>query len=157
VTVEKLARGLGVEPGRLYVSTTPKTPPPRTISELLDVAGVKDRELERPTDKSVPGHIGELFEGLSYEETIALARRVINARRAVKAVIERYKEDPATTSEEKRILERLDARMMPVNAIAIISASEAVEIEKARAAEEGDNTLVEEIEDEHLQLLQASV
>src|SRR5215212_2827472 len=142
-TVEKLARGLGVDPGELYTSPKVQGPPPRTIAELLDVAGVEDRELENP-----PDHINELFDSLShsYEETIALARRIINARRAVKAVIDRYDADPDTPLEEKRILkERLGTRTMRVNMIAIASAHAVAQKELRIADEEGDAARAAEV------------
>ncbi len=139
-TVEKLAQALGVEPGVLFGSI-PKAPPPKTIAELLDVARVEGRELERPHDR-----IGELFEGLSYEETIALAWRIVHARRAVKAVIDRYKKDPDTTPEEIRVLDGLEIRTFLVNSIAIATAHGATEAEAARAKAEGDAAQAEAAE-----------
>src|SRR5919107_746473 len=65
-SVEKLARGLGVEPGELFAEAeAPKASPPRTVAELLDAAGVEDWEIGEP-----PGHVKKMFEGLSYEEAM---------------------------------------------------------------------------------------
>jgi transcriptional regulator with XRE-family HTH domain len=142
-TIWALAHGLGVEPGVLFPKAVAPPRPPKTVAELLDAAGVEDRELENP-----PAHVDEMFAGLSYEETMALARRVINARRTVYALINSYRTDPSTTSTEKRDLDRLDVRTMRVNLIAIVRAHEAAEVETARAEAEDDPARAEEVAEE---------
>jgi transcriptional regulator with XRE-family HTH domain len=133
-TIEKLARGLGVAPGVLFGAPLSKPPPPRTIAELLDAAGVEDRELENS-----PGHVSKRFEGLeTYEETKALAGRIISARRAVVAFIAEYEKDQGTTPEDVEALKRLATHTFLVNAVAIAAAGTVAEVEKARAEAEGD-------------------
>ena len=158
-TLNKIANGLGIsvseileEPALAGKAQAP-SPPPRTVAELLDAAGVEDRELERPYDKNSPGHIDEMFDGLSYEETMALAQRIIKARRAVYAFINSYRKDANITPAEKRALDRLDVHTMLVNSIAILRANEATGAEAVRAKEEGDLALAEEVERERERIL----
>jgi transcriptional regulator with XRE-family HTH domain len=154
-TIEKLSRALGVEPGVLFGEPISKTPPPQTMEELLEAAGVEGRELARSYSKDSPDYVGELFEGLSYEEVQELAWRIINARRAVKATIERYLKDPDITPEEVRKLELLGLHTMQVSMIAILSATEAADAEIARTNEAGDTTHADAFErDKRLLLAQ---
>lgn len=147
-TLHKIAQGYGIpvrelleEPVLLGKTGAPSTPP-STVAELLDAAGVADRDLEKPKEE-----INALFKSSSsYKETLDLARRIINARRAVYALISSYREDPNTTPQEKGALDRLDVHTMLINSIAIFSAHEAAEAEAARAREEGDIAHAEEIE-----------
>jgi hypothetical protein len=120
------------------------------MTELLDVAGVEGREIERPIDKNSLGHIDELFEDLPFEGTIALARRIINARHAVKTVIDRYLEDPDTTPKEASTLTLFGLHAMQAKFIAILRADEAAQAEvqvskdiaHAEAVEREHNNLV---------------
>ncbi len=128
------------------------SPPPRTVAELLDAAGVEDRELEHS-----PSHVSELFEGLSYEETMDLAGRIISARRAVVAFIAGYEKDPGTTSEEVEALKRLALNTFLVNSVAIVAAEEAAKAEKARAEAENNFARAKEVAEEFSRsVLQAS-
>ncbi|MDQ3926006.1 MAG: helix-turn-helix domain-containing protein [Actinomycetota bacterium] len=149
-TVEKLARGLNRDPGDLFAFATfgliRGEPVPQTIDELLAAANVEGKELARSYDNNTPGHISELFEGLSYEQVQALAWRIVKDRRAVKATIDRYLNEPGITPNEKRVLQLLDVKTMQVNLIAILEANQAAEREAEAAKENGDTEHAEAIE-----------
>jgi transcriptional regulator with XRE-family HTH domain len=147
-TLWALAQGLGVDPGVLFPKAGAPPRPPKTVAELLDAAGVEDRELENP-----PAHVSEFFEGLSYEETMALARRIINARQAVVAFVARYEQDPGTTPEEVEALKRLATHTFRVNAVAIVAADAAAAAEKAVAEAEDDPARAEEIAEEFSEIV----
>lgn len=136
---ESAGHGVAAEP------RVPKALAPQSMAELLEAAGVADRELEKPLKE-----FNALFEGLSYEETRALAWRVINARHAVDPIIKRYLEG-ATSAEERR-LKGLLVRAFQYKAIAILAASEAAERELDEASGRGDDIRASEVMDERYRL-----
>jgi transcriptional regulator with XRE-family HTH domain len=87
--LEKLARGLGVEPGILLSPTIPKASPPQDMDELLARAGVENNYLAMSPDEIV-----DYLETLPYEEVRVVVLEVIEARRAVNVYLKDYEETP---------------------------------------------------------------
>src|SRR5215204_1245149 len=88
-SVAKLARGLGVEPGALFMPTPPKAPPPTTMEELLTRAHVENNYLAMSQEE-----IKAFFDSLTYQEARVVAREVVDARRTVKEYLAAYEGTP---------------------------------------------------------------
>jgi DNA-binding XRE family transcriptional regulator len=138
-TIQLIADALGVPPEALtdptWSASVPKDPPPRSMEELLDRAGVTDRHLTMSETE-----IGDAFEGLSYEEAYKLARAIADARQAVKSVLAQYKDTP----EEKSLTGQSTVR----NMISTLSFQAIAERERSKAVEEGDEERANRIESE---------
>ncbi len=140
-TVRKIARALGVEPAELRrtkeltLSGKGEAPPPRSMDELLERAGVADRTFAMSLTE-----IGEAFEGLSYQEAYTLAREIADVRAAVKPVLALYKDTPEEVA--------LTVKSMEINMVANLSFQAIAERERSRAVEQGDAERAEQIEKE---------
>jgi transcriptional regulator with XRE-family HTH domain len=103
-TVEKLAWGLGVEPGVLFGSASKaRTPRPTTYLELLDLAGVEDSGLERPVERNAPGNISELFKGLPYVEAYQRYQRLARKRKTLRRLVENLLRQNLDSAAEHKI------------------------------------------------------
>ncbi len=122
-TARKIADALGVEVAELIAD--PKARAPRSLSELLERAGVADRHLAMSTPELM-----DAFEGLSYQEAYELARKIAEARGAIKAFLEPYKDTPAG--------KMLTAESAERNIVANLSFQVIAEFERGQAAAQGD-------------------
>jgi transcriptional regulator with XRE-family HTH domain len=138
-TIQKIADVLDVPPEALtdpsWNTTVPKEPPPRSMDELLERAGVADRAFTMSLTE-----IGEAFEGLSYQEAYTLAREIADVRAAVKPVLAQYKGTPEEVSLTVQSMER--------NMVANLSFQAIAERERSRAVEQGDAERAGQIEKE---------
>ena len=132
-TVRKLARHFGVSVEEFLAG--PKEPPPRSMDELLERAGVADRTFAMSLTE-----IGEAFEGLSYQEAYTLAREIADVRVAVKPVLALYKDTPEEVA--------LTVKSMEINMVANLSFQAIAERERSRAVEQGDAERAGQIEKE---------
>ncbi len=128
-TIQRIAGALDVPPEALtdpsWDTTVPKGPPPRSMDELLERAGAKDVHLAMSTPE-----LKEAFEGLSYEKALQLARKIAEARGAIKAFLEPYKDTPAG--------KMLTAESAERNIVANLSFQVIAEFERGQAAAQGD-------------------
>jgi transcriptional regulator with XRE-family HTH domain len=138
-TIQRIAGALDVPPEALtdpfWDTTVPKAPPPRSMDELLERAGVADRTFTMSLTE-----IGEAFEGLSYQEAYTLAREIADVRAAVKPVLALYAGSPEEVS--------LTVKTMECNMVANLSFQAIAERERSRAVEQGDAERAEQIEKE---------
>ena len=141
LTVQELLSGKGLE-GEF---AGPLADPPQSMDDVLEAAGVADRELAIPEE-----NFKQLFEGLAYQETRDLARRVVQARQAINPILKRRETMPE--SEEKDLLDRLTMQAVVRNIYAIACHQTAVEREAELARELGDANRMEQLEKEAQQL-----
>jgi transcriptional regulator with XRE-family HTH domain len=138
-TIQRIAGALDVPPEALtdpsWSTTVPKEPPPRSMGELLERAGVSDRTFTMSLVE-----IGEVFEGLSYQEAYTLAREIADVRAAVKPVLAQHKGTPEEVS--------LTVQSMEINMVANLSFQAIAERERSRAVEQGDAERAGQIEKE---------
>ncbi len=129
--LQEYIRGAKVHP----VGARPKGPPPRSMDELLSRAGVANRTFTMSLVE-----IGEVFEGLSYQEAYTLAREIADVRAAVKPVLAQHKGTPEEVS--------LTVQSMEINMVANLSFQAIAERERSRAVEQGDAERAGQIEKE---------
>jgi DNA-binding XRE family transcriptional regulator len=138
-TIQRIADALGIPPEALtdpgWSPAAPKDPPPRSMDELLERAGVADRHLAKSTPE-----LSDAFEGLSYQEAYTLARKIAGAREAIKPILEQYKDTP----EEKR----LTAQSAESNIVAQLNYQVIAERARSQAFQQGDTDLAAQIEKE---------
>jgi transcriptional regulator with XRE-family HTH domain len=138
-TIQRIAGALDVPPEALtdpsWEATVPKEPPPRSMDELLERAGVANRTFTMSLVE-----IGEAFKGLSYQEAYKLAREIADARAAVKPVLALY----AGSTEEVA----LTVQSMERNMVANLSFQAIAERERGQAVAEGNLDRAELIERE---------
>ncbi len=131
--VRKLAGALDIDVSALMEPEAPKDPPPRSLSELLEQAGVADRHLAMPTPELM-----DAFKGLPYEEAYTLARAIAEARGAIKTILEQHKATP-----EGKLLTAQSAER---NIVAQLCFQVVAERERGQAAAQGDLDRIERIE-----------
>jgi hypothetical protein len=84
--------------------------------------------------------IGEVFEGLSYQEAYTLARAIADVRAAVKLALSQYKGTPEEVA--------LTVQSMQINMVANLSFQAIAERERGRAVAQGDRARAKQIERE---------
>jgi len=132
-TVRKLARHFGVSVEEFLAG--PLAAPPRSIADLLERAGVADRDLTMSV-----AEITATFEGLSYQEAHALARKIAGVHAAIKPVLAQYKGTPEGKSLAAQSWER--------NIVANLSFQVIAARERSQAFEQGNAERAEQIEKE---------
>ncbi len=130
-TVRKLARHFGVSVEEFLAG--PKEPPPRSMDELLERAGVANRTFTMSLTE-----VGEAFEGLSYQEAYKLAREIADVRAAVKPVLALYAGSPEEVALTVQSMER--------NMVANLSFQAIAERERGQAVAEGNLDRAKRIE-----------
>ncbi len=127
--LQEYIRGAKVHP----VGVRPKSPPPRSMDELLSRAGVANRTFTMSLVE-----IGAAFKGLEYKEAYSLAREIADARAAVKLVLSQYKGTPEEVALTVQSMER--------NMVANLSFQAIAEFERGQAAAQGDLARAKRIE-----------
>jgi len=133
-TVRKLAAALDIGVAGLQAAG-PKEPPPHSMNELLERAGVADRAFAMSLTE-----IGEAFKGLSYEEAYMLAREISDVRAAVKLVLAHCEDTPEKVA--------LTVQSMEINMVANLSFQAIAERERGQAVAEGNLDRARRIERE---------
>ena len=131
--VRKLAEALDIDVSALMEPEAPKDPPPHSLSELLGRAGATDGHLAMSTPELM-----EAFEGLSYQEALQLARKIAEARGAIRPILEQYEATP-----EGKMLAALAAER---SIVAKLCLQVIAERERGQAAAQGDLDRVHRIE-----------
>ncbi len=131
--VRKLAEALDIDVSALMEPEAPKDPPPHSLSELLGRAGATDGHLAMSTPELM-----DAFEGLSYRAAYRLARKIADARGAIKPILEQYKATP-----EGKLLTAQSAER---NIVAHLCFQVIAERARGQAAAQGDLDRIERIE-----------
>ncbi len=133
--VRKLAEALDIDVSALMEPEGPKDQAPRSMEELLERAGAKDVHLAISTTELM-----EAFEGLPYQKALQLARKIAEARGAIKPILEQYRD----TDEGKL----LTAQSAERNIIAHLCFQVIAERERGQAMAEGNLARAKRIERE---------